>query len=107
MTIRQRHAVVLLYAALLLCLWLTGCESCPVVTPAERVVTQTVNVPVETIRTPPPEVLGCWAALPPLPRFQDAQGGLLLPADQVPALEASEAAQRRCDDAWRAWATTP
>lgn len=88
-------------------LLLAGCQSCPAVTPAERVVTQTVNVPVEVARTPPPEVLGCWAALPPLPQFQDAPGGLLLPVDQVPVLEVAEAAQLRCDDAWRAWAITP
>lgn len=92
--------------AMLLCLVLAGCQSCPPVTPAERVITQEVKVPVEVARTPPPEVLGCWAALPPAPRFQDAPGGLLLPLDQVPVLEAAEAAQRRCDDAWRAWATT-
>ncbi len=90
----------------LLCLLLAGCQSCPVVTPAERVVTQEVKVPVEVARTAPAEVLGCWGALPPPPAFLDAPGGLLLPTGQITAFLASEAAQRRCDDAWRAWATT-
>jgi hypothetical protein len=91
----------------LLCLLLAGCNSCPVVTPAEKVVTQTVDVPIEISRKAPAEVLGCWAALPPEPSFQDAPGGLLLPAAQIAVLEAAEAAKRRCDDAWRAWAMAP
>ncbi len=90
---------------LLFCLLLSGCQSCPSVTPAERVMTQSVDVPVQVARTPPPEVMGCWAALPPLPAFEDAPGGLLLPTARIGALLMAEAAQRRCDDAWRAWAT--
>jgi hypothetical protein len=88
-------------------LLLAGCQNCPAVTPAERVVTQTVNVPVEVARRPPAEVLGCWRILPAEPVFRDAAGGLLLPGSQIAVLEASEAAKRRCDDAWRAWATAP
>ncbi len=91
----------------LLCLVLAGCQSCPTVTPAERVVTQTVDVPVPTARQAPAEVLECWTSLPPEPVFKDAPGGLLLPVDQIPVLEASEGAKRRCDDAWRAWAASP
>lgn len=85
---------------------LTGC-SCPTVLPAEKVVTQTVKVPVPVARKPGDDVTGCWAEMPPEPTYQDAPGGLLLPSAQVPVLEASEAAKRRCDDAWRAWATSP
>lgn len=86
---------------------LTGCTSCPVVVPAEKTITQTVNVPVPVARKPGDDVLGCWAAMPPEPAYRDAPGGLLLPAAQIPVLEAAEAAKRRCDDAWRAWAASP
>ncbi|MDR3414646.1 MAG: hypothetical protein P4L83_00535 [Nevskia sp.] len=91
----------------LLALLFAACQSCPVVTPAERVVTQTVKVPVAAARTPPPEVLGCRAALPPLAQFHNVPGGLLLPTAEIPVFLAGEAAQMRCDNAWRAWAGSP
>ncbi|MDI3259455.1 MAG: hypothetical protein QJR02_07140 [Sinobacteraceae bacterium] len=86
---------------------LAACGACPGVTPAERIVTQTVQVPVPVARHAPPEVLQCWSQMPPEPTYRDAPGGLLLPLDQVPILEASEAAKRHCDDLWRAWESQP
>jgi hypothetical protein len=103
---------------LMLCLLsLAACTSCPVVVPAEKVVTQTVNVPVPVARQPPPELLACFGSITrvtPPPTLQDAPGGLLVPLAEIGKLTANVGSSAQaladaglCDAGWKAWATAP
>lgn len=77
-------------------LLLAGC------TPVERIVE--VKVPVEVARVPPPELLNCTASITP-PAFAPAPDGALLPAEQIPVLQAFVSALYGCHAGWSAWAT--
>ena len=62
-----------------------------------------VKVPVEVSRRPPAELVGCTAGLP-VPVFEAAAGGALLPNKQIPVLQSLIDSLYRCDSGWRAWA---
>lgn len=89
-------------AAALILMALAGCAAKPVV----RVDVQEVRVPVPVRDLPPPELLACSSEPRPLPHFEPAPGGALLPTTEIPAFQGLVNLLSSCLDAWAAWGTT-
>lgn len=89
-------------AMLLVALVLTGCGSAP-----PRIEYQRVEVPVYVRPEPPRELVTCGDSLTWDDWFRPATGDIVVGIDRagMDALLALISGQRRCMDAWEAWAS--